>query len=131
MMDSTTIVIEISRMEDPLDIPPSEDDIEDNPYKNRKIGMHKKNQERIQQKRSKISSKKCPSCGKGFACKSRFESCCLCDKIQHSDCIPNKAEKEHFVCAKCKSEARSEEETTNHAVVHQTEETTVQSVEEI
>ena len=50
VMDSTTIVNEISCMEDSLDNPPSENDIEDNPYKNRNIGMHKKTQERIQQK---------------------------------------------------------------------------------
>ena len=74
-----------------------ENDIEDNPYKNKNIGMHKKIQERIQKKRSKISYKKCPKCVKGFNCKSRFESCRLCDKIQHSDCILDKAERENLV----------------------------------
>ena len=59
--------------------------------------MHKKTQERIQQKRSKISNKKCPKHGKGFNGKKRFESCRLCDKIQHSGCILDKAERENLV----------------------------------
>ena len=46
VIDSTTIVNEISCMENPQ----SENGIEDNHYKNRNIGMHKKTQERIQQK---------------------------------------------------------------------------------
>ena len=49
-MDSSTIDNEISCMKDPFDNPPSEKDIEDNPYKDRNIGMHKKTQEHIQQK---------------------------------------------------------------------------------
>ena len=42
VMDFTTIVIELSCMEEPLDNPPIENEIEDNPYKNPIIGMHKK-----------------------------------------------------------------------------------------
>ena len=100
-MEQTIITNDISKAEDPLDHEASEDECEENPYSGRVIGVHKKTQENLK-KKPITSKKRCPKCGKGFNCNSKYYICHRCENLQHFDCCPNVTDKETFKCHKCK-----------------------------
>ena len=77
----------------------------ENPYNGRKIGVSKKVQEREEERalqwwRNAI----CPSCQKGFNCKSPKKQCHNCDKYTHikKRCISLAQDNTVFLCKVCK-----------------------------
>ena len=97
-----------SRFEDPLDATVTEDEGDNDPFKDRVIGKSKRVQDRATN-RPVYTKKHCAACGKGFNSKSRFKKCHLCDKLQHNLCIQtNIQDEDRFKCAKCKPDAETE-----------------------
>ena len=77
---------DVTNHENPLEATVTEDEDEEDPYRERIVGKTKRVQERENQK-PLYHKKKCAYCGKGFNSKSTFKMCHLCDKIQHKSCI--------------------------------------------
>ena len=101
-----------SYFEDPLDGTVTEDEEENNPFKDRVVGKTKRVQERVN-KRPVYSKKNCAGCGKGFNSKSKFKICHLCDKLEHNLCIKGGVKDDtRFACSKCRpnSDIQSDQE---------------------
>ena len=104
---------DVTNHENPLEATVTEDEDEEDPYRERIVGKTKRVQERENQK-PLYHKKKCAYCGKGFNSKSTFKMCHLCDKIQHKSCIETHVlDNARFACSKCKPTEDGHNNTTS------------------
>ena len=90
-------------------------DFGENPYSGRRVGVSRKQQERLQSDSSEQwwRGKNCPSCGRGFTARSVVKECHSYNKLTHSksQCVSKGDDQAVFICKSCKPNSEKHHDT--------------------